>query len=162
MQTQELIREAKYEQAMGSLDHILSLDPQNDYARGVKPLVQEKAVLQEQRGYRELFDQQMERQLNAAEEKRIPYDEILKYPPNWPDISEIRDASVRAERGIKEEDQTVRNQLDRRLPEINFNGNAFGDVVDFLRDVTGANIFVNWRALETAGISKDAPGHRSP
>lgn len=156
-QTQQLIHDAKYEQAMGTLDHILSLDPRNDYARGVKPLVQEKAILQEQRGYRELFDLQLERSLNAAEEKRIPYDDILKYPPNWPDISEIRDASVRAERGIKEEDQTVRNQLDRRLPEINFNGNAFGDVVDFLRDVTGANIFVNWRALETAGINKEAP-----
>jgi tetratricopeptide (TPR) repeat protein len=92
-QTQQLIHDAKYEQAMGTLDHILSLDPRNDYARGVKPLVQEKAILQEQRGYRELFDLQLERSLNAAEEKRIPYDDILKYPPNWPDISEIRDAA---------------------------------------------------------------------
>jgi general secretion pathway protein D len=34
---------------------------------------------------------------------------------------------------------------------------AFSDVIDFLRDVTGANLFVNWRALETAGIDKAAP-----
>lgn len=26
-----------------------------------------------------------------------------------------------------------------------------------MRDVTGTNIFINWRALEAAGISKDAP-----
>src|SRR5439155_19693464 len=48
-------------------------------------------------------------------------------------------------------------QLDRRLPEINFNGQGLADVMDFLRDVSGSNIFVNWRALEAAGINKDAP-----
>jgi general secretion pathway protein D len=155
--TQQQIREAKYEPAMGTLNQILSLDPQNDYARGVMPLVQEKAILQQQRGYREDFDLQLEKSLNAAEEKRIPYDDILRYPPNWPDISEVRDASVRAERGVKEVDQTVQAQLERKLPEINFNGNNFVDVIDFLRDVTSANLFVNWRALETAGITKEAP-----
>src|ERR1700761_3363117 len=46
---------------------------------------------------------------------------------------------------------------DRRLPEINFNGQEFADVMGFLRDVSGSNIFVNWRALESAGVSKDAP-----
>jgi hypothetical protein len=30
--------------------------------------------------------------------------------------------------------------LERLLPEVNFNGNALGDVIDFLRDVTGFNI----------------------
>ena len=29
--------------------------------------------------------------------------------------------------------------------------------IDFLRDVTKANIFVNWKALEAAGIDKNAP-----
>jgi hypothetical protein len=48
-------------------------------------------------------------------------------------------------------------QLDRRLPEINFNGNALGDVMDFLRDVSGANIFVNWKSLETVGIGRETP-----
>ena len=35
------------------------------------------------------------------------------------------------------------DHLDRKLPEVNFNGNNLVDVIDFLRDVTGANIFVN-------------------
>jgi hypothetical protein len=48
-------------------------------------------------------------------------------------------------------------QLDRRLPLIKFAGNGLADVVDFLRDVTGTNLFVNWRALEAASIEKDAP-----
>jgi hypothetical protein len=47
--------------------------------------------------------------------------------------------------------------LQRRTPEIRFNANSFSDVVDFLRDVTSANIFVDWASLEAAGVSKDAP-----
>jgi protein involved in polysaccharide export with SLBB domain len=46
--------------------------------------------------------------------------------------------------------------LDRKLPEVTFDGVPLTDVVDFLRDVTGANIFVDWRALEAAGIDRKA------
>ena len=40
---------------------------------------------------------------------------------------------------------------------MNFSGVAFADVIDFLRDVSGANIHVDWKILEAAGIGKDAP-----
>jgi len=43
--------------------------------------------------------------------------------------------------------------MDRQFPEINFNGQSLSDVIDFMRDVSGAKISVNWRA----GINKDAP-----
>jgi bla regulator protein BlaR1 len=43
-------------------------------------------------------------------------------------------------------------KFQRRLPELNVDGVTFSDVIDFLRDVTGANIAVNWKALEAAGI----------
>lgn len=47
--------------------------------------------------------------------------------------------------------------LERRLPEINFKGAAFCDVVDFFRDISGSSIFVNWRTLEASGVNKDTP-----
>jgi len=34
---------------------------------------------------------------------------------------------------------------------------SLSDIIDFLRDVAGANIFVNWRALEAAGVDRKAP-----
>ena len=49
----------------------------------------------------------------------------------------------------------VRHQLDATLPEVKFDGVGLGDAIDFLRDVSGANIVVNWRALEGDGVSKD-------
>src|SRR5205814_2462374 len=87
----------------------------------------------------------------------VPYSDLRRYPANWPDLSEPRDESVRHERGVESEDADVQRQLDRTLPEVNFNQVPFGDVIDFLRDITTANIFVNWRALEAAGVDKNAP-----
>jgi len=49
----------------------------------------------------------------------------------------------------------VSASLNRTLPEMNFDGVALQDCVDFLRDITAANIVVNWRALETAGITRE-------
>jgi uncharacterized membrane protein YgcG len=52
---------------------------------------------------------------------------------------------------------SVSHALNSRLPELRFQGVSFGDALDFLRDVSGANITVNWKALEGAGITKDNP-----
>jgi hypothetical protein len=54
-------------------------------------------------------------------------------------------------------DPAVTALLDKKLPEVSFDGVGLSDVVDFLRDVTAANIFVDWRNLEEAGIDRNAP-----
>jgi hypothetical protein len=47
--------------------------------------------------------------------------------------------------------------MERVLPELRFDNVALADVIDFLRDVSNQPIFVNWRALEVAGVAKTAP-----
>lgn len=54
-------------------------------------------------------------------------------------------------------DGVVSRQLATRLPELNFQGVTLNDALDFMRDVSGANITVNWKALEAGGMTKDAP-----
>ena len=48
-------------------------------------------------------------------------------------------------------------QLDRVLPEVSFNAVAFGDALDFLRDVSGANVVADWKGLESAGVNRKTP-----
>jgi bla regulator protein BlaR1 len=48
-------------------------------------------------------------------------------------------------------------QLQRRLPEINFQQIPLADAIDFLREVTGANIDVGWKAFEGAGLDRNEP-----
>ncbi|HSZ59162.1 MAG TPA: hypothetical protein VK797_26210 [Tepidisphaeraceae bacterium] len=50
----------------------------------------------------------------------------------------------------------ARQQLAQRLPELKFQGVTLNDAIDFLRDVTGANITVNWKALEAGGVTRDS------
>lgn len=48
-------------------------------------------------------------------------------------------------------------KLDRRLPELPFSGQAFSDVINFMKDVTGLKLVVDWDALKKAGIEKSTP-----
>jgi general secretion pathway protein D len=147
----------EYQQALGVIDQILVLDPRNDYAIGVRPLIVDRLHFREQRGFRERFAEELTNTYNEVEEKKIPYDDTLTYPENWPNISATRDATVAAERGESDVDRAVLAQLERPLPELTFDGVGFADVVDFLRDVSTANIFVNWKALEAAGLDRNTP-----
>lgn len=98
---------------------------------------------------------------------------ILRYPDQWPGpttrtaaetdlemIQRQREARDRLDRARIDEarraqaDATARAQLERVLPEVRLDNVAIEEVVEFLRDVSGANIFVNWRALEAAGVTK--------
>lgn len=51
----------------------------------------------------------------------------------------------------------ARAQLGVSVADIHFSGTALVDAVEYVRDVSGANITVNWKALEEAGVSKDSP-----
>jgi type II secretory pathway component GspD/PulD (secretin) len=150
------IDQQNYAAALGVIDQILTLDPQNDYALGVRQFVEDKAILQDQRKYRVLLDSNLARQLNRAEEAQVPYEDVYRFPENWPDITEMRD-SENKNSNVSKEDQAIQAMLDHRLPAVNLQGQALTDAVEFLKDVTGANILVNWKALETDSIDKQTP-----
>jgi hypothetical protein len=54
-------------------------------------------------------------------------------------------------------DAAMQKLLARKLPEVKFEGVPFIDVIEFLREATGSNLFVNWPALESVGIDRGAP-----
>jgi hypothetical protein len=50
----------------------------------------------------------------------------------------------------------ARALLDKRLPAAKLDNVALVDAIDFLRDISGVNITVDWKSLEAIGISKNA------
>jgi len=68
-----------------------SVDSEIAWARGVKPIVHDYAVLRQQREYREMRDAEISVQLNSVEEKQVPYSDLLAYPADWPRIVELRE-----------------------------------------------------------------------
>jgi hypothetical protein len=51
----------------------------------------------------------------------------------------------------------LRAKLDRRLPEVKFDGVGLSDVLDFLRNVSGLPLTVDWKGLGDAGVGHDDP-----
>jgi general secretion pathway protein D len=156
-ESRQLVREGNYVTAEGTINHILAIDPTNEYATGVKQLVHDAAVLQGQRRNMERKDRELEKNFNATEERKIPYSDLQVFPDNWPDISGRRDKLVAEERGGTSDNAQVEALLAKKLPEVRFDQAGFADAIEFLRDVSGANIFVEWKTLETAGIERTVP-----
>jgi len=48
-----------------------------------------------------------------------------------------------------------RAALNMTLPDLNFTGVTLADAIDFMRDVSGCKILVNWQALEASGVGRD-------
>src|SRR5690606_26801596 len=102
------------------LDQVLQLDPNNEYAKSVAPLVQDYGIIADQSRFRDQYLDQFELQLNQAQEKLIPYDDIFRYPDNWPELSERRDRLVAEEQALSPEDVATQQLLERKLPEVRF------------------------------------------
>lgn len=49
----------------------------------------------------------------------------------------------------------AKRALSMRMPETKLTDVRLEDAIDFLRDASGANIHVNWRALETVNITRE-------
>src|SRR5207249_8348149 len=51
--------------------------------------------------------------------------------------------------------EQTRTALRRPLPEVNFQQVALSDAIAFLQDVSALDIYVDWKAAEAAGITRD-------
>ncbi len=81
-------------------------------------------------------------------------------PVNHEKIADL----LRRLRGQESQTEAAGRAADRRVVlklrdpvPINFHENRLVSVVDYLRNTTGANFFVNWTALEAAGVEMDTP-----
>ncbi|MEM1012025.1 MAG: tetratricopeptide repeat protein, partial [Planctomycetota bacterium] len=149
------VEDGKFEAALALIEQILTVDPNNDYAIGVRPFIEDKALLARQRKHFLDYRQEVASVMTEAQEKRIPYDEILRYPEDWPDLVARRDRTVAEERGAEEADAALIAQLEAPIDTpVEFDQVPFDDVVDFLRNASNAGIFVNWPELELSGIQR--------
>ena len=54
-------------------------------------------------------------------------------------------------------DAKAKNSLDRVVPELRLHGESLSDTIDFLKDISGVPIIVDWDALAKAGVKKNDP-----
>ena len=51
----------------------------------------------------------------------------------------------------------ARRALETVMPSLDLAGVTLNDALEFIRDISNANVHVNWPALEAAGVAKDTP-----
>jgi len=56
--------------------------------------------------------------------------------------------------GAANNNKRANTLLNQRIPEVRFDNVALKDCIDFLHDAYDANIHINWKILEAAGISQ--------
>ncbi|MDP6636618.1 MAG: hypothetical protein QGG42_17100 [Phycisphaerae bacterium] len=138
--------------ALEELKQIKILDPQNRWANEHMELLQNFTQLESEKGLlKDVYRETNLAQLDIIRSE-IPWHLLVTYPKDWKEITIRRkpfDARSQAE---TEMDRIVRKQLDTRVSKLDFEDMELTQVFQFLRDVSGANIHVKWRALALESI----------
>lgn len=150
-----LQQELKYEEALEVVESILFLDPINPAGLLLRDIIQDTLIYRENLGYQREKGISYARQSLDNQEAMIAPDSIIGYPDDWPAISFRRGDIL--EFAESEANRSVLAKMrDTRMP-VEFNDNAFEDVVAFIGSTTGIDIDVDWESLADIGVDPDTP-----
>jgi type II secretory pathway component GspD/PulD (secretin)/tetratricopeptide (TPR) repeat protein len=152
----DLQKDMKYDEALQILDQALFLDPNNIPAQAMRDMIQDVRIMVDARDLRRKLELEIAESSVRNLEAAIPYQGLVTYPENWPKLTQTRLAGLDVNGGESEVNRRVALELRDSVP-INFEANRLDNVIDYLRNTTGVNFFVNWPVLEAAGIVQDAP-----
>ncbi len=151
-----LRREQKYDQSLELVNQALFLEPTNIAAQAMRDMIEDTALIVEYERIDRQRNFQRRKLMIDTHEATTPFAEILTYPKEWPKISARREADMDSMGADSEVNHRVALRLREPVP-IQFEANKLVNVIDYLRNTTGVNFFVNWPVLEAAGIEKDYP-----
>jgi type II secretory pathway component GspD/PulD (secretin)/tetratricopeptide (TPR) repeat protein len=150
-----LQQELKYEEALEVVESILFLDPANPAGLLLKDIIQDTLIYRENLGYQRDKSSSYARQSLDNQEAMIATDSIIGYPDDWPAISFRRGDIL--EYAESEANRGVLANMDTTKMPVEFNDNAFEDVVGFIGSTTGIDIDVDWESLADIGVDPDTP-----
>ena len=162
-QVDQLINEARklqtqtrYDEALKVIEEALFIDPQNIAAQAVQSMLEDLSVISDQAFFKRQHRVMLGKQAALNVEATIPYDDLLVYPSDWPELTQRRLEALDSSGGESRANRETAQRLEAVVP-IDFQANPLESIIDFLRTTTGANFFVNWPALALSRIEKDQP-----
>lgn len=152
----DLRREQNYDRALELLNQAMFLDPNNPATQLMKETIEDTINFVKIRDLRRKRQQAIHDHSVEAAEATIPYTDLMTFPADWPELTAKRLAGLDDSGGVSEVNRIVENKLREPVP-VNFDANKLVSVIEYLRNATGVNIYVNWTALLNAGIEQDMP-----
>ncbi len=164
LRVRQLQMEQRYDEALQVIDEILFMDEHDPAALTLRDIIQTTVF------YREFADIQRQKEMALpwisvdAQRGLIPprpntsgpgprsTTGVMGYPEDWAQLSLRRSA----EAGFSESaaNQRVTQSLSQTRLPVDFNRNSFEQAVGFLSQVTGLNIYVDWKALDFIGVDR--------
>ena len=154
-QAREYFKQMQYQQALDTLNQVIAIDPQNNTALFMQEMVSDQIQYNAWNKYHHLRSESEQAQEVKGQEYMIPYPNLEIYPQDWPELSRMREAEQHSSESPA--DKEARLALARNVSKIVVNQQPFSNVVHLLRQQTGANIVVNWNALNNAGVQRNTP-----
>lgn len=142
-----LRREQKYSEAYGLLKQIVELDPSNLWAADNLFTLQQFITTQEQKRAHDTAGIEMAKQAADISRAMIPWYDKVRYPRDWARRCAEKKPYGAASASESDEDRRVRQRLLQRLT-VRLIEQEFPAVIEYLREVSSVNIYVNWGALE--------------
>jgi len=154
-------KQQKYEAALGQLEILLALDPQNDDALVLKDTLEDMVYFRKQWELRKESGKQRADMLLRTDEAAIPYAEDLVYPKNWREIVEKPTRQPDKPIGLDPADVAVYEQLDQVVDLSRLSPTMpFSEAIDTIRNVVAPplKVVVLWRdLLDNAEIEPTTP-----
>ncbi len=149
---QSLLNEDSYQQALSVMEEILELDSKNTWAIYNSSALKRIIIIQQQKKADVAADMETSKLSADIRNTEIPWYELIRYPKDWKALTARRERYGAGQINESEEDRKANQKLEMKMPKFDFPDLPFSEVVDYIRENSGANIFVNWKALEAAGI----------
>lgn len=156
-QAMQLRQEKRYEESIQALQQITRIDPANERAAWMVDDLESLVDLEWQLRADKEVGRQRVRTFMDAEAARIPYNEEVMYPKNWPEITERRSRFGANLMSDSDLDRAARRRLEETLPEVSFTDAGLRSALESLREQNALNLHVNWPALASAGVTPDTP-----
>jgi len=151
----DLLAEQKYKEAMDKLDYAEFWDPGNPAVQALIHSAEITQAIAESKAIRKDRTQAVVKHSLGNLRATYPQPEILAYPPDWPEITRKRLFSTGQNSVEDKMNRAVKIKLQQPIQEVDFDTQALDYAIDFIRQITETNIYVNWNALRDAGIDED-------
>ncbi len=161
----QLQAELKYKEALEVVQEILFIDPTNAAALALRDTI-ESGILY--RRYTELQRQRSVAFQEFAVDAQAAFvppkknfsgpgprsaDAVMAYPEDWPQISTRRGGAA----GFTDSqiDQAALAKMREKI-NIDFAETDFEAAINYFKEVTGLDFYVDWKSLETTGVTKQS------
>ncbi|MHC5076939.1 MAG: hypothetical protein ACYTFM_10980, partial [Planctomycetota bacterium] len=154
-------KQQRYDEALGQLESLLSLEPLNDEALVLEQTLKDTISFRRQAEIRKSMNEETSEILTRTDESQVPYAEEMTYPKQWREITaspyRVPDEPI----GQDPANIEVYKQLEQKVNLTDLTPETmFGEAIDIIRYKVQPplKINVNWRDLYDSGdIDQTSP-----